>query len=184
MSTQNKYHKMLAPYRLPNGVLLKNRIESAPATLYFLQGPESYPTEAQIVNLANRAKSGAGIVTVVGPKPIPDVDPADPIVGHYACCYNVSDIRVQNSVSQLTEAIHNYNAKALIRFDIDKMIGDYDVSDGVESFWVEGNDSKPRYDMKAAPAEVMEAAAERYAEACLSFKNDMGFDGVWIHMAY
>lgn len=77
---------MLDTYRLPNGVLLKNRIEAAPSTLYFLQGPEEYPTQAQIVNLANRAKSGAGIVTVVGPKPIRDVDLSDPIMGRYACC--------------------------------------------------------------------------------------------------
>lgn len=181
---ENKYHMMLDPYRLPNGVLLKNRIEASPSTLYFLQGPEPYPTDAQIVNLANRAKSGAGIVTVVGPKPIRDVDLKDPIMGHYACCWDSTDIQVQNSVAALTNAIHCYNSKALIRFDIDKMIGDYDVSDGVESFWVEGNNSKPHYDGKAAPAELMEAAAERYAEACLSFRDDMGFDGVWIHMAY
>lgn len=180
----HQYQMMLEPYRLPNGVLLKNRIEAAPSTLYFTQGPEPYPTEAMIVNLANRAKSGAGIVTVVGPKPIPDVDRSDPIMGHYACCFDSSDLLVQNSVAHLTNAIHCYNSKALIRFDIDKMIGDYDVSDGVESFWVEGNNSSPRFDLKAAPAEIMEAAAERYAEACLSFKNDMGFDGVWIHMAY
>lgn len=180
----HKYHMMLDPYRLPNGVLLKNRIEAAPSTLYFLQGPEEYPTEAQIVNLANRAKSGAGIVTVVGPKPVRDVDLSDPIMGHYACCWDSTDIRVQNSVASLTNAIHCFNSKALIRFDIDKMIGPYDVSDGVESFWVEGNDSKPSFDGKAAPVEAMEAAAERYAEACLSFRDDMGFDGVWIHMAY
>lgn len=184
MAKNNKYSMMIDPYRLPNGVLLKNRLEAAPSTLYFLQGPQEYPTDAMIINLANRAKSGAGIVTVVGPKPIRDVDLNDPIMGHYACCWDSTDIRVQNSISHLTNAIHCYNSKALIRFDIDAMIGDYDVSDGVESIWVEGNNSKPRFDMKAAPVEIMEAAAERYAEACKSLKEDCGFDGVWIHMAY
>ncbi len=131
-------------------------------------------------NLTNRAKSGAGIVTVVGPKPIRAVYLSDPIMGRYARCWDSTDIRVQNSVASRTNAIHCYNSKALIRFDIDKMIGPYDVSDDVESFWVECNNSKGN----VAPADVMKAAAERYAEACLSFRDNMGFDGMWIHMAY
>ncbi len=184
---KNKYHMMLDPYRLPNGVLLKNRIESAPATLDFIQGPEAYPTDEMIVNLSNRARNGAAIVTVCGPEAVLGYDEADSLMGHFANHWDATNKLVQNSVAILTNAIHNYNSKALIRFDIDafmRQYGDYDVSSGVESFWVEGNDSKPRYDLKEAPVDVMLECAERYAEACKSFKEDMGFDGVWIHMAY
>lgn len=186
---KNKYAMLLEPYRLPNGVLLKNRMEAAPSTLYFLQGPEEAPTLAQVVNHANRAKSGAGIVTIMGPTPTPDFDtnPADPIMSHYRHSFDCNNTRVQNSVAMMVDAVHCYGSKALARFDIDGLIaeyGEYDVSDGVESSWVEGNNSKPRYDLKAAPAEVMEAAAERYAEAMRVCQREMGFDGCWIHMAY
>ena len=187
MAKTHKYSMMIDPYRLPNGVLLKNRLEAAPSTLYFLQGPQPYPTDAQIVNLANRAKSGAGIVVVKGPSPVRDMARDDPIMGHYTCWWDSTDIQVQNSISHLTNAIHCYNSKALVRFDLDHMLaqyGDYDVSTGLESFWVEGNNSKPRFDLKEAPAEVMEEVADRYAQACQSFRDDMSFDGVWVHMAY
>lgn len=186
---KNKFPMLLEPYRLPNGVLLKNRMESAPSTLYFLQGTEGGPALAQLVNHANRAKGGAGIVTIMGPTPTPDHDtpPDDPIMSHYTHSFDCFNTRVQNNVAMMVDAVHCFGSKALARFDIDGLIaqyGDYDVSDGLESSWVEGNNSKPRYDLKAAPIEVMEAAAERYAEAMYACKREMGFDGAWIHMAY
>jgi 2,4-dienoyl-CoA reductase-like NADH-dependent reductase (Old Yellow Enzyme family) len=49
---------------LPNGVIIKNRLESTPSGLHFLQGPEHHPNEAVIQHYINRAKSGAGIVVV------------------------------------------------------------------------------------------------------------------------
>ena len=46
------------------GNVLKNRLESANSMPHFLQGPELYPAQGVITHLANRAKSGAAVVSV------------------------------------------------------------------------------------------------------------------------
>ena len=60
-----KYPNLLKPITVRNFVL-KNRMESSNSLPHFLQGPERFPADSVITHYANRAKSGAAIVTCMG----------------------------------------------------------------------------------------------------------------------
>lgn len=66
---KNHYYNLLSPLKINDSVVLKNRMLSSSSVLHFLQGPEQYPTDAMITHLANRAKSGAAMVTCRGVSP-------------------------------------------------------------------------------------------------------------------
>ncbi len=191
----NHYPHLFEPIVLPNGVVVKNRMESTPSGLHFLQGAEPYPTEAVIANYANRAKSGAGIVVVTGAS-----TGSHPNPGHDQN-WDLSDGHNQHYVAQLVEGIHAYGAKALHRgLDINEFLmnpagfdgenagsflgNNYDVSTGVASAYVVGDGSFPRYDGVECPKELMLQCADRLAEFCYQLKMNCGYDGVWIHGAY
>ena len=60
-----KYPHVLSPLVI-RGKVLKNRLEASNSLPHFLQGPESYPADSVITHYANKAKSGAAIVTCMG----------------------------------------------------------------------------------------------------------------------
>ena len=191
-----RYPKLFEPIVLPNGVTIKNRMESTPSGLHFLQGPEPYPNEPVIEHYVNRAKSGAGIVVVTGCS-----TGSHPNPGHDQN-WDMSDGHNQHYVAQLVEGIHAYGAKALHRgLDINEFLmaadafdsgengnaflgNNYDVSTGIASAYVVGDGSAPRYDGVECPKELMLACADKLADFCLSLKKNCGFDGIWIHGAY
>ena len=191
-----RYPKLFEPIVLPNGVTIKNRMESTPSGLHFLQGPEPYPNEAVIEHYVNRAKSGAGIVVVTGCS-----TGSHPNPGHDQN-WDMSDGHNQHYVAQLVEGIHAYGAKALHRgLDINEFLmaadafasgengnaflgNNYDVSTGIASAYVVGDGSAPRYDGIECPKKLMLECADKLADFCLSLKRNCGFDGIWIHGAY
>ena len=191
----NHYPHLFEPIVLPNGAVVKNRTESTPSGLHFLQGPEPYPTEAVIANYIGRARNGAGIVVVTGCSRSSHPNP-----GHDQN-WDLSDGHNQHYVAQLVEGIHAYGAKALHRgLDINEFLMDaasfdgenngaflgnnYDVSTGIASAYVVGDGSFPRYDGVECPKELMLDCADKLADFCLELKNNCGFDGIWIHGAY
>lgn len=193
---QKRYPKTFEPVVLPNGVTIKNRLESTPSGPHFLQGPEPYPNEAVIQHYVDRAKNGAGIVVVTGCS-----TGSHPNPGHDQN-WDMSDGHNQQYVAQLVEGIHAYGAKALHRgLDINEFLmaadanaaGDnngaflgnnYDVSTGIASAYVVGDGSFPRYDGVECPKELMLECADKLARFCLELKQSCGFDGIWIHGAY
>lgn len=191
----NHYPHIFAPIVLPNGAVIKNRTESTPSGLHFLQGAEPYPTEAVIANYVGRAKNGAGIVVVTGCSTSSHPNP-----GHDQN-WDLSDGHNQQHVAQLVEGIHAYGAKALHRgLDINEFLmnpegfdgenngsflgNNYDVSTGIASAYVVGDGSFPRYDGVECPKELMLQCADRLAQFCFELKTNCGFDGIWIHAAY
>ena len=62
---KSAYPHLLSPLVI-RGKVIKNRMESANSLPHFLQGPERYPADSVIAHYANRAKSGAAIVTCMG----------------------------------------------------------------------------------------------------------------------
>ncbi len=189
------YPHLFEPIVLPNGAVIKNRMESTPSGLHFLQGPEPYPTEAVIADYTNRAKNGAGIVVVTGAS-----TGSHPNPGHDQN-WDLSDGHNQHYVAQLVEGIHAYGAKALHRgLDINEFLmnpegfdgenagsflgNNYDVSTGIASAYVVGDGSFPRYDGVECPKELMIQCADKLAEFCYQLKMNCGYDGIWIHGAY
>ena len=60
-----KYQNLLSPIKVGN-IVFKNRLTASRSSPRFIQGSESYPTEALITHFANKAKNGAAMVTCGG----------------------------------------------------------------------------------------------------------------------
>lgn len=180
-----KYSHLLSPLKVGNSVL-KNRMIAAPCTTNFLQGDEPYPTEALITNTANKAKNGAAIVTFSGIKGFMDHPGARrpkstrSMEGHFTSI-DIYDTHVQHYLSQLTEAVHFYGAKATMEiFPVAPV--KYDISPGIPSTTPEGDGAATTTGQEMLP-EMFDEIAEKAAKQALAVKR-VGFDGVYLHMCY
>ena len=63
MEMKQKFPALGSNVRVRN-LILKNRMGSSASTPHMLQGREPYPTDRVIAHFANRAKSGAAMVTI------------------------------------------------------------------------------------------------------------------------
>ena len=188
---KNNYVHLLSPIKVRNTVL-RNRLHAPPSRPHFVQGPEHYPSENIITHWANKAKSGAAIVTCNGAmslgKPmsthgLTGID-SKTMMGHFFN-FDIYDSLVQHYISQLSDTIHFYGAKASM------MIGsgdfsEYDVNDDVPPTIVEGDRGGAGFvnaTGKRITLDIMNKVADNMAEqACIVQEN--GFDMVYIHMAY
>ena len=182
-----KYPHLLSPIKVGNTVF-RNRMTAAPSKPHFLQGPEPYPTEAVISHFANKAKNGAALVTcsgagaghfVFGEKPKKYVS-RRAMAGHFDS-FNVFDPHCQHMLSQLSEGIHFYGAKASMQVG-GSVPPKYDVSTGIPSIAVFGDGGLSKVG-EEIPADLLDELAEDFALQALAAK-DCGFDMVFLHMAY
>jgi len=171
----NMYPHLLNPIRIGN-MVLKNRMTASSSMLYFIQGPEQYPTDAMIKHLANKAKSGASIVTARGiyPRLGKKRVSSGPIMEHMPE-FNLYDEHCQNAISHLADAIHYYGSNANMNLGC-RIFEGYDVSNGF--FPREGEGAS-----KELTEKQLDEIADDYAEQALILKH-LGFDMVSLHMAY
>ena len=160
--------KVLQPVRI-GGVLLKNRIVSAPTTMHSLSNGELYPTEDAISYFESRARAGVGMVTVAGLKVGKDV--AD---DGQNTAWDVNQPNHRNKLMELVERVHFYGAKISM-----ELIGifpeGYTVSDGCSIMgWATGHE---------ITREAMEAFKEEWAQAAADLV-DCGFDAILIHSGH
>ena len=110
----NRYRHLLSPLKIGN-IVLKNRMLHTNATLHFLQGPETYPSEQMINFYGGIARDGAAVVTVrVMPVvPISGI-PRKKMMGDMAHMpyFDLEDPAVGNYLAQIAEAIHFYDSRA------------------------------------------------------------------------
>ena len=177
-----KYKNLLSPIKVGN-VVFKNRLIASRSSPRFVQGPEPYPTEALVTHYANKARSGAALVTCGGvgmPHVIPDKEveafSSETIL---ADSFDIYDAGCQHYLSQLTEAIHFYGAKASMQIGGYVPL-QYDVSIGIPS--LDAGESTPRVG-KEIPADLLDEVAEDFVRQAALMKA-MGFDMVYLHMAY
>jgi 2,4-dienoyl-CoA reductase-like NADH-dependent reductase (Old Yellow Enzyme family)/NADPH-dependent 2,4-dienoyl-CoA reductase/sulfur reductase-like enzyme len=178
-----KYQNLLSPIRLGD-IFFRNRLVASRSNPLFIQGSEGYPTEALIAHYTSKAKNGAALVTCGGvgmPHAIPDDK-----VGSFSAdtilpgSFHIYDHNCQIYLSQLTQAIHFYGAKASMQ------IGGYvplkyDVSTGIPSVAVLGINT-PRVG-EEIPADLLGEVAEDFVRQAAIMKA-VGFDMVYLHMAY
>ena len=200
----NSYPNLLKPLVVRN-FTLRNRMESANSLPHFLQGPERYPADSVITHYANRAKSGAAIVTCMG---INDFNedkhmPMEMDGGHFPD-FDLYDPQCQNYLLQLSDAIHYYGSIACMGFfvasskypilkkehpmdeghlefiQLDNPMGPFPGStpEQVEQFYED-----VRAKVAALDVETMEKVAESYAQQCKILKF-LGFDMASIHLCY
>lgn len=174
-----RYPHLLSPLRVGN-LVLRNRLLVTPGTGHFLQGQESWPTEAVIADYVNRAKNGAAVVTCKGITPIT----ADAGRDTHVVPLDMRLTSNQHYFSQLADQIHYYGAKAEMviqpKYDLLKM--GYDASDGVPATIVTGDGSRPTVG-RETPVELLHKMAEEYGrDAALA--RSLGFDMCLLDMAY
>ena len=160
--------KVLQPVRI-GGVLLKNRIVSAPTTMHSLSNGELYPTEDAISFFESRARAGVGMVTVAGLKVGKDV--AD---DGQNTAWDVNQPNHRNKLMELVERVHFYGAKISM-----ELIGifpeGYTVSDGCSIMgWATGHE---------ITREAMETFKEEWAQVAADLV-DCGFDAILIHAGH
>jgi 2,4-dienoyl-CoA reductase-like NADH-dependent reductase (Old Yellow Enzyme family)/thioredoxin reductase len=178
-----KYQHLLSPIKIGN-IVFKNRLITSRSSPMFIQGSETYPTEALITHYANKAKNGAALVTCGGvgmPHVIPDAElasysPKRILPGNF----DIDDAQCQRYLSQLTEAIHFYGAKASMQIGGYVPVK-YDVSTGIPSLDIMGI-STPRVGQEI-PADLLDEVAEDFVRQAAMMKL-VGFDLVYLHMAY
>ena len=56
-----KYPNLLSPLQI-NNVVFRNRLTATPSNAHFVQGSETWPTDAIISHYAQKAKAGAAYV--------------------------------------------------------------------------------------------------------------------------
>ena len=201
---KSAYPHLLSPLVI-RGKVIKNRMESANSLPHFLQGPERYPADSVIAHYANRAKSGAAIVTCMGINDF-NADKHMPMEmdGPHFPDFDLYNPQCQNYLLQLADAIHYYGAQACMGFfvasnkypilrrknpmdegtlefvQLDCPMGPFPGStpEQVEEFY-----EHVRATVAALDEETMEKVAESYAQQCQILKF-LGFDMVSIHLCY
>ena len=160
------YEHVLSPIRIGNH-LIKNRVITGPTAIHSGTNGESFPTEEIMRTFEDRAKAGAGIVTVTGVA----TGPAG-CDGKYSSWDIYKPVHL-NSLAQLTDRIHFYGAKASM--ELQGIFPDgYAVSDGAICFGQPGRE---------IPIEKMMEFKQWYVDAALAMKA-CGFDGILFHFGH
>ncbi|WP_168190125.1 FAD-dependent oxidoreductase [Caloramator sp. E03] len=172
-----KYKNLLSPLEI-RGYVLKNRLGAANSLPHFLQGPEPYPANPVITHYANKAKSGAAIVTCMGINNFSRGSklPMDLDIAHFPD-FDLYDPTCQNYLMQLADVIHYYDSIACMGFFVGPQTG-YPLKDGDAIKIIDAHKNVEDYD-----EETLELIADSYAEQCGILKF-LGFDMVSIHCAY
>ena len=174
-----QYKELLSPLQIGN-VVLRNRLVATASNAHFVQGSESWPTDAIISHYAQKAKAGAAYVCCKANNPSLNEDTPQ---GVHNQRLNLYDPYNHHYFVQLTDTIHYYGAKAqLLVLPPMRLVKGYDASDNVPGEYVPGDDSEPRLG-KEAPQELLYEVAEAYAQEAALGKS-LGFDMCYIHMAY
>lgn len=175
MSTQYKH--LLSPLEI-RGYVLKNRMEASNSLPHFLQGPEPYPADSVITHYANKAKSGAAIVTCMGINNFIRGTklPMDFDVAHFPD-FDLYDPTCQNYLMQLADVIHYYDSIACMGFFVGPQTG-YPLRDGDSIKIIDSHQDVSAYD-----EETLGLIADSYAEQ-VSILKFLGFDMASIHFAY
>lgn len=195
----NKYQHLLSPIKVGNHIF-KNRMIATVSCPHFLQGPEPYPNDAIITHYINKARSGAALVAVSDVKSFSARPPDDvlknrsehpndfnPDHAWYAGSgrpyeFDIINGGCQNYLSHLVESIHFYDSKCIMKMKIMPPYG-YDVSLGNPPDDTESGSGGGKVWGKVITEEMLGPILEE-AELQAVLLKEIGFDGVYVHMAY
>ncbi|MDF3002430.1 MAG: FAD-dependent oxidoreductase, partial [Bacillota bacterium] len=161
------YSHVLSPIRI-RGHFIKNRIVTGPSTIHSASNGELYPTEAAMRFFENRAKAGAGIVTVAGVGTGPAADD-----GMHAS-WDLYQQNHTNALAELADRIHFYGAKASMEL-MGIFHDGYTVSDGAPLMNFEPG--------REIPVKEMERFKEWYANDAAVLR-DLGYDAILLHFGH
>ena len=168
-----KYPHLLSPIKIGN-TILRNRMTALPSKPHLVQGPELYPTEGLITHWANKAKNGAALVNCQG------FAGTTEYTGHIFSNFDIDDPKCLHYISQASEAVHFYGAKASMYIN-KRVPAPYDVSPGVLAHEFSGR--KLGTDCVEITEKLMEEFAEDLVHQAAVAKQ-CDFDCVYLHMSY
>jgi 2,4-dienoyl-CoA reductase-like NADH-dependent reductase (Old Yellow Enzyme family)/thioredoxin reductase len=175
----NKYSHLLSPLKIGN-VILKNRMIHSRSLPHFLQGPETFPSDAVISHYSYLARNGAAVVTVKGGRAMRDRKALQGDSAHMTM-WDLDDPSVQNYFSMMADAIHFYGSKASVGLNIIDPSG-YQISDlTLPNPLITG-----MYMLaagKEVPVELLQKTIDDTAKQAKFYQN-LGFDMVNIYMSY
>lgn len=175
---KTKYNHLLEPIKIGN-LVLKNRFTVTLSNPHFVQGTESWPTDALISNYANKARNGAAVVQVKGNNATNNVLNEDTHVQ----VLNIHIPRNQHYFVQIADQIHYYGAKAqMMIMPPHELTAGYDASDGIPAYIVAGDGSQP-VKGRAASRELLYDIVEAYGKEA-KLVRELGFDMCLLDMAY
>ncbi len=166
---QIQYPHLLKPIQV-GSLTLKNRLFSAPQGLHAMQDRQTYPTQAVIANMANKARGGAALVTchTVSVSNRSDGSGAD-------TDYDIFDAVSRQYIAQMAEEIHLYGAKASMELNFLSGYEGYDVTDQI--IGADGNRAK-----EISFQQLQDLAGNYALQAYLC--KQLGYDMVLLHMGY
>ena len=174
----DRYKHMISPFRLPNGVILRNRMIVPPSEPHYIQAGENFPSEGIIMHYALGAQNGAALVTCDG------CYQAQNPSGHHMQ-WDVRSEGAQHYMTQLADAVHFYGAKANVVI-MPVMPQGHDVSAGAPCPFPGGVgplEGPPPYVVEEMPRDMIYELIESWAQQA-KLCADAGFDGTYIHMSY
>jgi 2,4-dienoyl-CoA reductase-like NADH-dependent reductase (Old Yellow Enzyme family)/thioredoxin reductase len=163
----SNYSHVLSPIRI-RGHFLKNRIITGPSTLHSMSNGEFYPNEEAMRFFENRAKAGAGMVTVAG------VSTGPAFADGMHASWDLYQPHHTNALAQLAQRIHFYGAKASM-----ELMGIFPDGYTVVDSALQMN----REPGREIPIEVMEQFKEWYANDAAILKG-LGYDAILLHFGH
>jgi len=188
-----KYPHLLSTLKV-GGIVLKNRLIASPSRPPFIQGPETYPSDALISHYAKKAKTASVVTcTCFSPVPFPEIPEKRPTLSDYmhktsrldgthSSNLDIYDGQCQHYISKMVDAVHFFGSKASL-FIMPEFPGGYDVSPGIPAP-SEMGDGGADLTGQEIPVKMMEEVAESYALQTFVAGKEMGFDMAFLHMAY
>ena len=174
------YPHLLGPLTIGN-TTLKNRMCFPNASPHFLQGPESFPSEAYRKFHATLARNGAAYIVMA-----PWSNPMQRKVGAPDSIrmqnFDMSDPSVTNYLCQLTDDVHFYGSKMSISSDIilNNFPEGYSFSGGMPIFVLP---DWPAVETKMFPAERFDELLAGYLDAVAVYR-ECGFDMTTLNISF
>lgn len=110
----HRYQKLITPFVLPNGAVLKNRIIQPKCAPDQIQGPEDWPTEQFIHFHREAARKGNSLVILCDAfRPQVRKMPAEHDFSH-SYTFDLDNPAVHNYLCQLADDVHFYGSKVLV----------------------------------------------------------------------
>lgn len=195
-----RYSHLLSPLKIGN-VILKNRMMQSDSFPFCIQGPENFPSEQVISWYSDIAKNGCAICMCRGgdfpkaeeDKQIPEGEKEGPIpggeqgghvmggAGAVTPVWDISDRRVQNYFTQMTDAVHFHGSKAALVLGVNVDRG-YTIGN-IAADYMAHTEEITMGPGKEIPVELMKKMINDVVEQAKLYQA-MGFDMAHFHMSY
>ncbi len=172
-----RYPHLFSPFRLGNRIL-KSHLITTPSGMHMNRASEPFVTDTLITYYENKARNGAAMIQVNGG--VMDYDPNN--TDSFHANHDVMDPRNRRALAQLVDSIHLYGALANVNLHLGLPEG-YDVSGDIQDARMLPP-APPGTVYKEIPEEMMLEFADKFTDTLAALRQDCGYDGCFLHLAY